>query len=452
MDQNLIWESVLSELRLALSNANFQTWFRGKTKILSVGETKVEIGCQNSFIRDWIEQRYYQQIKLSLDRILERDTHLLFSVEPSLATVPAKTKPRSPGETPLFDGNDERVLREKVDQAGLNPNYVFENFIVGKSNQLAHAVALSIAENPGKNYNPFFIYGGVGVGKTHLMQAIGNAFLSKQKNAKILYCTSEVFTNELIESIQKRNTPYFRNRFRRIDLLLIDDIQFIAGRESTQEEFFHTFNALYSSGKQIVLTSDRPPSEIKKLEERLKSRFEGGMIADIQNPDIDLREAILTSKCELQGQMVPLEVLRYIAQSSYGSVRDLEGCLVRITTRSKISNEPISVELAKKVIGSVAVETKPASAKKVMELVANFFGIKVADLKSGNRQSRYVQPRQICMYLLRRDLGLPLERIAELLGKKDHTTVLHGVDKVEKNVVNSVQLSEWLRQIRSHLG
>jgi chromosomal replication initiator protein len=284
------------------------------------------------------------------------------------------------------------------------------------------------------------------------MQAIGNAFLAKQKAAKILYCTSEVFTNELIESIQKRNTPYFRNRFRRIDLLLIDDIQFIAGRESTQEEFFHTFNALYSAGKQVVLTSDRPPSEIKKLEERLKSRFEGGMISDIQNPDIDLREAILTSKAAFQGQEVPVEVLRYIAQSCSGSVRDLEGCLVRITTRSKISNEAVTVELAKKVIGSSPVENRPASAKKVMDLVANFFGIKVSDLKSGNRQARFVQPRQICMYLLRKELGLPFERIAELLEKKDHTTILHGVDKVEKSVVNSEQLREWVRQLRNHLN
>jgi len=453
MNQNILWESVLAELRLSLSGANYQTWFRGKTQILSVRESLVEIGCQSTFVKDWLEQRYYQQIKLSLERLLEKNIGLVFSVSPMVEKVPAKNKRReTSGETPLFDEGKSKSLQERLTQANLNPAYTFDTFIVGNSNELAAAVAGAISKKLGTPYNPYFIYGGVGVGKTHLMQAIGNQVLATEPEKKVLYLSSERFTNELIESIQTRRTVGFRSRYRSLDLLLIDDVQFIAGRESTQEEFFHTFNALHAAGKQIVLTSDRPPQEIKRLEERLRSRFEGGMLADIQDPDIDLREAILLSKCRRQGEAIDREIVRYLAKNCFGSVRDLEGCLVRLITRAKMSGQGYSLNLAKQVIGYRLEGKRPLLPKKVVGLVASYFDIKVADLKGDSRQSRFVLPRQVTMYLLRKELKLPLEKIADELNRKDHTTALHAVDKISKAVETGGNVASWLRDLRAQLS
>ena len=452
MHENLLWETVLAELRLNLSGANYQTWFKGKTDIVSVKDSLVEIGCHNAYVRDWLEQRYYQQIKLSLDRLLETDTSLLFSVVTLKSETVGKAKPSRPlAETSLFELGEKNLLTERQNQAGLNPSFTFENFVVGSSNQLAQAVALAITANLGKEFNPLFLHGGVGVGKTHLMQAIGNKLLTTNPDFKIAYCTSEKFTTYMIEEIQPRRTASFRARYRNLDLLLIDDIQFIAGRESTQEEFFHTFNHLYAVSKQIVLTSDRPPAEIKKLEERLKSRFEGGMIADIQNPEVDLREAILLSKARLQAQNIDSQIIRFIAEACSGSVRDLEGCLVRLITRAKMTGEAYSLDLAKKIVADRLLSKKPSDAKKVVSLVANFFDLKTADLKGSSRQAQFVLPRQLTMYLLRKDLQLGFEKIAAELGKKDHTTILYGVDKIEKAVENSTQVQSWVKQLRLQL-
>lgn len=452
MDQQTLWQSVLTELRLNLSGANYQTWFKGKTQIISLQENLVEIGCQSAFVRDWLEQRYYQQIKLSLDRLLEKNTSLVFSVSAASEKISVKkTSKPLPNTHLLFDEEGKSSLQERVTQANLNPNYTFENFIVGGSNELAHAVASSVAKKLGTPYNPYFIYGGVGVGKTHLMQAVGNRVLSLDSNKKVLYLTSERFTNDLIESIQSRKTPSFRNRYRNLDLLLIDDVQFIAGRESTQEEFFHTFNALHAAGKQIVLTSDQPPQAIRKLEERLRSRFEGGMMADIQTPTVDLREAILLSKCAQQGEHIGPEILRFIAQTCDGSVRDLEGCLVQLITRARVTNSPYSLNLAKQVLGQRFEKGKPLGSKKVLSTVAKYFEIKLTDLTGISRQEKFVAPRQIAMYLLRKDLMLPLERIAAELNRKDHTTVLHAVEKISRLVDNDSRMRSWLFDLRQQM-
>ncbi len=450
MDEKTLWNSVLTELQLLLSNANYQTWFKGKTTIVKREDNSIEIGCNSAYTKDWLEQRYHGQLKAILDRITETSNTLNFSVSTTLKSAEPTKKPQV-SSTPLFDNEEATKLQEKVQNSGLNPKYTFDSYIVGGSNQLAHAVAQAIADSPAITYNPFFVYGGVGLGKTHLMQSIGHEAIAKNHKIKVLYCTSESFTNSMIEAIQNRQTKEFRAKYRGVDILIIDDIQFIAGRETTQEEFFHTFNDLYAKGKQIILSSDRPPSDIAKLEERLRSRFEGGMIADIQPPDGDMREAILLSKIRRQNIDVPDEVVHYLAQNVSSSVRDLEGSLVRLVTQAGINQSSLSVELAKSFIDKRSRNLARSSPKEVMEIVCQYFNLKQGDIKSSSRLARLVLPRQIAMYLLRKDLGLQLESIAQFLGRKDHTTVMHGVEKIEGSVEKSDKLRGQLEDIRAKL-
>lgn len=457
MDKKSLWTAVLTELQLNLSNANFQTWFKGKTEVISWDNAQIEIGCNSAYTRDWLEQRYHGQLKAILDRLTEAKNTLIFSVSKDLTDAASSKTAKKSDETtsslftdPLQSDSD---LLVKVNQANLNPSYTFENFIVGSSNQLAFAVAQAIAENPSKAYNPFFVYGGVGLGKTHLMHSIGEKAIKTHPKLKVLYCTSESFTNEMIEAIQNRRTKELRSKYRGVDILIIDDIQFIAGRETTQEEFFHTFNDLYAKGKQIILSSDRPPSDIAKLEERLRSRFEGGMIADIQQPDVDMREAILLSKIRRQNLDIPQEVVHFLAQTVSSSVRDLEGTLLRIITQAKINESSVSLELAKSFIAQKQNRSAgvKASPKEVLDLVCNYFNIRHADIKGTNRTAKFVLPRQLAMYLLRKDLGLQFENIADLIGKKDHTTVMYGVDKIDKTVEKSEKIRGLVEDIRSKL-
>ncbi len=457
MDKKTLWNAVIAELQLSISNANFQTWFKGKTDIVAWTDNQIEIGCNSTYTKDWLDQRYHGQLKSIIDRLTEQKTTLVFSVAKDLVGTAVAKSPKKfdDGTSSLFtEQKDLDAFQEKVSSANLNPTYTFETFIVGSSNQLAFAVAQAIAENPSKAYNPFFVYGGVGLGKTHLMHSIGHQSLKKTPSKiKVLYCTSESFTNEMIEAIQNRRTKEFRSKYRGVDILIIDDIQFIAGRETTQEEFFHTFNDLYANGKQIILSSDRPPADIAKLEERLRSRFEGGMIADIQQPDIDMREAILLSKIQRQNLDIPQEVIHYLAQTVSSSVRDLEGSLLRIVTQASLNNTSVSLELAKSFISQkqgrgVGVKLSP---KEVVELICNYFNIRLTDLKGVSRVAKLVLPRQVTMYLLRKDLGLQFENIAQLLGKKDHTTVMHGVDKIDKNVEKSEKLRGLVEDIRSKM-
>lgn len=461
MENNQLWDQILNQLGVSLSKANYQTWFKSKTALLSYQDNTVTIGCNSTFTKDWLENRYYSQIKKIIDQITGVDNSLVFSV--TTITPPERKEPKVEVTTPLFTPETRETpspsqptyqeVFTKTSAANLNPSYNFESFVVGNNNRLAHAVAQAISANPAKAYNPFVIYGGVGVGKTHLMHAIGTEII-RNFNYKVLYCTSEAFTNEMIESIQGKRNASFRNKYRGVDVLLIDDIQFIAGRETTQEEFFHTFNELHSKGKQIIMTSDRPPKDIAKLEMRLRSRFEGGMIADIQAPDIDMRQAILLSKCQAQNIVLPPEVITYLATNVTSSIRDLEGALIRVFTQAHITGQPLTLDLAKSVIGhqeTVLSKPKTVNPQKVIEVICNYFAVKPTDLKSTSRQAALVFPRQVTMYLLRTEFGLQLARIATLLERSDHTTVIHGVNKIKKNVENDSSLRDLIEDIRTQL-
>ena len=448
-----LWEKALLELQEKLSKPNYQTWFKNKTSVTSFDEKTVEIGCLNTYAKDFLDKRYSTLLKEVLDRLTNKDVKVRFVVDKTLEK--AKTTP-----VPLFDLEDtedktkESTIDHKVMLANLNLKYTFDSFVVGNNNRLAHAVAISVSKLPAKSYNPFFLYGGVGVGKTHLMHAIGHEILRTLPNLKVLYCTGESFTNEMIEAIQNRRTGGFRSKYRGIDVLLIDDIQFIAGRDTTQEEFFHTFNDLHSSGKQVVMTSDRPPKDIAKLEARVKSRFEWGMIADIQIPDTDMREAILLSKCKEKNISVPQEVLHYLAENVTSSIRDLEGSLTRLVTTSTLLNKPLNLELAAQV---AAPEVRPVktsrvlNAKDIIDKVCEYYNVKLSDIKSPKRHAEIALPRQVIMYILRIDLGLQLMGIAKLLGGRDHTTIMYGVDKISKTVEKDTNLSGQIGEIRTSL-
>ena len=452
MDKKILWESTLAELQLNISTANYQTWFKGKTLITLVKDGVIEIGCNSTYVKNWLESRYQGQLKNILERVSGKRIDLMFSVDPNIKDVFKKSlskKINTREDLELFKDSDKNIFRESLSEARLNPNFNFDSFVVGKSNQLAHAVAKAIVDNNKKIYNPYFIYGGVGVGKTHLIQAIAHESLSINSSLKVMYTSCEDFTNELVSSIQLKTTTNFKTKYRHLDLLIVDDVQFLEGREYTQEEIFHTFNALFAEGKQIVLASDRPPTSIRKLSDRLRSRFEGGMIADIGLPDTELREAVIIKKSQDLGVKLPSEIVKYLAESYQKNIRDLEGGLVRLLSYSKLTKEPISKRLVERIIGltnkKVSRETKP---KIILERVAQYFDLTVGDLKSPRRNASLVYPRQIAMFILREDLKTPLIEIASLFNKKDHTSVIYSVGKIKSAAKNSPKTREILGEIR----
>ena len=334
----------------------------------------------------------------------------------------------------------------------LNPKYTFDSFVVGNSNRFAHAAALAVAEAPATAYNPLFIYGGVGLGKTHLMQAIANEILQNNRNAKILYVTSEKFTNQLINAIKDGKNEMFRNKYRNIDVLLIDDIQFIAGKETCQEEFFHTFNTLHDNGKQIIISSDKPPKDIKLLEDRLKSRFEWGLIADISNPDYETRLAILRKKAQLDNIIIDDEVLSDIATKIDSNIRELEGVLNKLIANASLTNYPITLEMAEKAINDVVTKKdKVLSLELIQETISKYFNITVEELKGVKRSNDVTFPRQIAMYLCRNVAQLPLTKIGEGFGKRDHTTVIHACTKIEKEIQNNVSTKRIVESVKNIL-
>lgn len=332
----------------------------------------------------------------------------------------------------------------------LNPKYTFESFVVGNCNRFAHAAALAVAESPGEAYNPLFIYGGVGLGKTHLMQAIGNFIHQTDPNRKILYMTSESFTNELISAIQQKKTYEFREKIRRVDVLMVDDIQFIAGRESTQQEFFNTFNELHNENKQIILTSDKPPKDIQRLEERLCSRFEWGLVADIQRPDVDTRVAILREKTVQEGLTVPDDVLQLIAGKIDSSIRELEGCLTRLVAYSTLVKEPITVELCERALKEIfdQKKRKQITAELIMQTVSDYYGLTLDDMTGPTRKREITVPRQIAMYLTREMTGMSLPQIGNVFGGRDHTTVLHSCKTVEANMTANTDVKAVVEDIK----
>jgi len=451
MDAKQVWRAALGELQVSLSPANYETWLKD-TALVDVEGDRFSVAAPNGFAKDWLENRYRSLIAQTLARIVGYSVNVEFEVrEPEgQAAAPADGH----AEATLPAGARVRVEPGRVGGGGsgvnLNPRYTFRTFIVGSANRLAHAASLSVAERPGEAYNPLFLYGGVGLGKTHLMHAVGNAVVARFPRKRVVYATSEKFTNDFITSIQQGRIDDFRARYRKIDLLLIDDIQFIADKERTQEEFFHTFNAIHEDGKQIVLSSDRPPKQITTLEERLRSRFEWGLIADLTAPDLETRIAILRTKSEEQGVRVDPEALEFIARKVVSNIRELEGALNRIVAYASMQGMPISVDLAQAVLSNVlySPRKRAITPERIATAVAEYYDVDVETLRGSKRDRAIVVPRQIAMYLMREETDVSLLRIGAELGGRDHSTVLHACRKIDQEATRNEELRRELAAVR----
>jgi chromosomal replication initiator protein len=489
MDAKQVWRAALGELQVTLSPANFETWLRD-TALVEVDDTRFRISVPNGFAKDWLESRYRSLISQTLGRIVGYGVQVDFFVgaveggddgttdggpvdgrpetddagREGRADGPAAPVAVGPGLLPRVQdagpqrqaGSSAQVRVEPTRVGGeggtsnINPRYTFANFIVGSANRLAHAASLSVAERPGHAYNPLFLYGGVGLGKTHLMHAIGNQVAAKFPRKRVVYATSEKFTNEFITSIQQGKIDEFRARYRRIDLLLIDDIQFIADKERTQEEFFHTFNAIHEDGKQIVLSSDRPPKAILTLEERLRSRFEWGLIADLTAPDLETRIAILRAKAEEGAVPIGSEVIEFIARKVVSNIRELEGALNRIVAYASMGAMPISIELAQAVLSNVLYNPKKRqiTPERIAKAVSEYYGVALEQLRGQKRDKAIVMPRQIAMFLMREETDVSLLRIGAELGNRDHSTVLHACDKITRESSANDELRREIAAVR----
>ncbi len=451
-DMNLttLWQTVLAAMQLDLSETVFKSVLSPTTLLKKEGQL-LEIACPNKFIKDRLEERYYGQIKKVLDRVTNERNELVFVVG-SRETAKENPVPLEPG--PLFQAPEKAENRETSRGSGLFPHYTLANFVVGTGNNLAFAVAQGIIKNPGKIHNPFFLYAEVGLGKTHLVQAIGNELIKANSHLRALYCTSEDFTNELIQAVQSKKTALFKNKFRTTDLLIIDDIQFIAGKDSIQEEFFHPFNALHQQQKQIVVTSDRPPKEIQRLEERLASRFSSGMIADIQRPDYSTRVAILRNKRDQFNFNVPDEVLNLIAEYVTANIRELEGALKQVVTVALTDQVPVSTSTVQAVLAKnhARSSSQPVTPDRILPVVATYYHIRPEDLLGKSRRADFVLPRQLSMYLIKTLSDLSLMQIGQRLGGRDHTTIIHGLKKMEKLIERSGKIKQDLINIRQSLN
>ena len=448
-----IWDIARSQLRLQLPRSTYETWVRD-TSCLAYEDGAFVIGVANAYAKDWLSLRLRPLIKRALVGIVGQAVDITFIVQPVRLDD-------APDAAPIPLLNYERVADEAVAEgprlfepssnhgANLNPRYTFDAFIVGSSNRMAHAVAQSVAERPGTAYNPLFIYGGSGLGKTHLLQAIGQVVQATGKRA--LYVTSEVFTNEMIGAIRTQTTEEFRAKYRTIDVLLLDDVHFIGGKEQTQEEFFHTFNALHTANRQIVLTSDRPPQAIATLEDRLRSRFGWGMIADIQPPNLETRIAILMTKAASLGQRVPDDVLALIAQRAHKNIRDLEGALTKVLAHAELFKRPLNAALVEDALAYLMPAQTKLSPEMIMQIAADYFGIAVADLVNRGRSAPIALQRQIVMYLIREETGVSFPQIGQLLGGRDHTTVMHGIDKIAGDLLKDADLSRAVNELRTRL-
>ncbi len=439
-----LWNDVLVELKKELSDISFNTWF-SDTNILDISNNKMIIGCNNSLILETINLRYID----TLTKIITNITNKNYSIKIMLKGEfsPKHQKESTTSKEPLLNDANLTIV------SNLNSKYTFETFVVGNSNRFAHAASLAVAESPSKAYNPLFIYGGVGLGKTHLMHAIGHLINENNSNLKVVYVTSEKFINELISAIKDDKNIEFRNKYRNIDVLLIDDVQFIAGKERTQEEFFHTFNALHESNKQIILSSDRPPKEIKTLEERLRSRFEWGLIADIQPPDYETRIAILRKKADVDKLDIPNEVLIYIATKIKSNIRELEGALLRVVAYTNLTNSPVTLELAKEALKDLinTKNSKVITIEYIQETIANYFDLTIEMLKSQRRTQNIAFPRQIAMYLCRKLTDSSLPKIGEKFGGRDHTTVIHAYEKILNKIETDSEFNNTIIELTNRI-
>lgn len=445
MDKDKLWHQTTDALKATLAPHNYRAWIHPIIPTMLEGQT-LTLTVRDAFIKNNLLSKYDPQIRQTLSEIAQTEITTLYDINPSLFPT-TKQLPEAPDD--FFELQTPRSTTQTI---GLNPKYSLSNFVVGLTNNLAFAAAQAVAQNPGTTYNPLFIYGLSGVGKTHLMHAIGNAITARDPSAKLVYVTSERFMNDFVDSIQNKKTNEFRSRYRNCSLLLVDDIQFIAGKDSTQEEFFHTFNELSTKNAQIVLTSDRPPNDMQKLETRLMSRFQGGLMVDIQLPDFDTRMAILRAKLQERGEELPEDVLRIIAENITSNTRELEGKLISILSLLKLTNQPPTIEFIRAQIGKSSHNSnQPLDSKQVITLIHRYFNIKPQDLTGPRRQKELVMPRQIAMYLLYEDCHLPFEKVGNLLGGRDHTTILHGVDKIKIAIDRDREIARIVLDLRQQL-
>jgi len=448
MNTNRLWQNIQEELKIAVSKTTYQG-ILAQARLVSLKNNIATIVCPNTYLCELIENRYYSLVKDVVDRQTKKNNSLVFTVDFRIK----KEKKEKLG--PLFKVKKNFSFDKKDNgfnsKTGLLPYYSFDTFVVGSANNFAHAAALGIVKNPGNAYNPFFIWGGVGMGKTHLIQAIGNAITEQHPELSVLYVAAETFTNELVNALQNKSIAKFKEKYRTGDVLLVDDIQFIAGKEYSQEEFFHTFNSLYLSGRQIVLTSDRKPEEIQPLEDRLISRFMGGLTVDIQPPDFEMRLAILKQKAKEKNISIPEEVLSFLAETIESNAREIEGALFQLITKTQSNNQEITIDYARTLFGFKKKQTHQVSPRSVLAKTAHYFSFKTKDLCGKSRRAELVSARHIAMYLLRKDLNLPLIKIGEVLGGKDHTTVIYAIGKIEQQFSVNQNLRHQITIIRKSL-
>lgn len=460
-----LWQAVLGELELSISKANFTTWFNGTfISNLDVENGKIRIGVPNAFTKNWLEKKYHADIIKTFERILPtKIKEIMYLVEQAKFPHQKFQKTDQPHSDKIIEEIKQQFSANQVQQQApkntafqLNQNYRFENFVVGKNNELAHAAARAVANNPGKVYNPLYLYGGVGLGKTHLMQAIGHELLKSTPNAKILYVTSEQFTNDFVNALKQGFADRFKNNYRYVDLLLIDDIQFFSGKESTQEAFFHTFNFLHQNNKQVVISSDRPPKAIPKLEDRLISRFEWGMIADVSYPDVETRLAILKSKCEERELSLQDELIGFVANKIENNVRELEGALNKILAYKQLHNIEPSMEEVKNILysltsASLGYKKGSVNPKHILNTVASHFGLSFEEIVGKSREKRIAFPRQIIMFLIREEIKTSYPAIGIEIGGRDHTTAMHAYSKVKREIDKDEKLKQEINVIKQKL-
>ena len=448
MNKEGLWQAVLAQIQFNTSPANFSTWFRN-TEIFEKKEGVVLVSVPNSFSKEWLENKYHKVIlKILHDLDGEIKDIKYFVGKTSAKIVPAKKEVLLPLDPQQLEFQEFQVNKE----TNLNPRYLFENFVVGSFNELPHAAATAVAKDPGLVYNPLFLYGGVGLGKTHLLQAVGNEITKSFPSKKVKYTSSEKFTSEVVAAIRNKKISELKEKYRLLDVLIIDDIQFLSGKEKTQEEFFHTFNALYEKNKQVILSSDRPPKAISALEERLRSRFEGGMIADIGYPDFETRLAILSLKLQERKISLPDDVVNHIASIIQKNIRELEGALNRLVVYQKLNNQTPTLENTKSLLENlINSPAKMVNPRKIIQTVAEFYDLRERDVIASSRKKEIVKPRQIAIYFLREELKCSYPFIGKKIGGKDHTTAIHGYEKIKKELGKDERLKEEISLIRQRI-
>lgn len=440
-----IWNRTLQKMQHELLKPSFDTWLRN-THPLGLMDDTIIIGVPNEFARDWLERRYADDIRRALQAVSQRELNLKF-------VIPQTGGPTLPAALVADTAAAAIPPAPTPSNAQLNPKYTFDSFVVGAQNRLAHAASLAVAEAPARSYNPLFIYGGVGLGKTHLMQAIAHYSLQLRPEQHAVYASSEKFMNEMINSIRDDRMPDFKNRYRSIDLLLIDDIQFLAGKERTQEEFFYTFEALHGASRQIVISSDRPPKDIPTLEERLRTRFEWGLIADIQSPDFETRVAILRKKAQVESLAIPDEVLSFIATRVTHNIRELEGALTRVIAYASFAGSDVDIRLAGEALRDLVTDARPRTINiaSIQSVVAEHYDLRVEDLKAKRRTRALAFPRQVAMYLSRELTDASLPRIGDDFGGRDHTTVMHALEKIGAEILRDPHLHALIQDLRDRI-